>query len=844
MSGTVTSRRDTLFVWDPTSLGPGLELNDSLTRVSVSASSGHGAMVLGSRGFRRGVHYWEVKIHKTQNTHTWVGVSPRILDPRRRRLSRFPGDGYGFVSSSGEYEGMGDQFLLSVQSNGDVAWGAIPVFNDEVVGVRLDMDRGTVSFLKDGTYLGQIKVEDLGEPYSELLQREQCLYPCVGLQKPGDYFEIMPGRFQEDEDSANGLEHNDDVIIQGATMLQLWGPSKAPPGAAAAAAAAGAGAGAGAGTGAGAGAGGVSNELAADSAPPTPLPPAVVSAAYATYSNFMLRQWRYTGARTRAGLPVFVDRTNEAIRALLPAGSSAEVKALRGGDEFLIKHGDANNPRAVLLGAAHGRIWYEVERDPGAWSWSGEEAATRLAMGFAAAKATPAGDVSGLMPCSLCKQNFDPNVMDAHNLQCTVMLPRPAKVAADAAIEAKASKAPAILTQEEFASAVAKAHWTLGTEKLLVKLVNSACDSQSCEPAFAYVQLLRDRYNHADNAELKTRTGGDFDGSVLPRFSLLLLLNQRLARVLPLVNLTLDRPALIVADPSQIRYKSALGRRLVAMRALLFNRTKRAYFDSILRDTRVTATSPDPWQPPDQLRKFRMRSELYGGDGGGGGLADASSPPSYETKLRNSMLYQLQTKMSSWNYWRLEYRGPSTGGELRSFLVEFGSEGAHPSDAGGPYSHVLTSATSTDPVELGMFVVNRNNVDEFGNTRAQLVIATGTDANNGMHRGGAAAGAGAGAGAGSGAEGAAAAAPSNTPRDELVRRFEFLGALIGMAVRQGRIVPIMLSNLVWRPLVGCAVGSTDLAAVWANLERALHRLRTSPDVCVCVGFGLCVSMCS
>ena len=85
------------------------------------------------------------------------------------------------------------------------------------------------------------------------------------------------------------------------------------------------------------------------------------------------------------------------------------------------------------------------------------------------------------------------------------------------------------------------------------------------------------------------------------RFAVLLCLNDRLARLLPLVDLTLRRArGLVTTDPSALRFPSALGRRLAALRGLVLTRIKLAYWSRVVAAT-VEYTTPagDLYDRPD-----------------------------------------------------------------------------------------------------------------------------------------------------------------------------------------------------------------------------------------------------
>jgi hypothetical protein len=66
----------------------------------------------------------------------------------------------------------------------------------DTVGVLLDMDKGTISFFKDGEdfNLGKVVVINMGVAYHNLRRnnRSPCsvLYPCFGIKSAGDQLSL------------------------------------------------------------------------------------------------------------------------------------------------------------------------------------------------------------------------------------------------------------------------------------------------------------------------------------------------------------------------------------------------------------------------------------------------------------------------------------------------------------------------------------------------------------------------------------------------------------------------------------------------------------------------------
>jgi E3 ubiquitin-protein ligase HERC1 len=69
----------------------------------------------------------------------------------------------------------------------------------------------------------------------------------------------------------------------------------------------------------------------------------------------------------------------------------------------------------------------------------------------------------------------------------------------------------------------------------------------------------------------------------------------------------------------------------------------------------------------------------------------------------------------------------------------------------------------------------------------------------------------------------AAAAPQQ------IEMFEFVGKLLGVAVRTKHPLPFLLPSIVWKPLVGEKVDIGDIEAIDCLSTRILHRLRTPTE---------------
>ena len=130
------------FVLDPTSVaGSALVVSDGLQAVTASAKNRQ-ALIFGNRGFRRGRHYWEVRISHAEPAKVFIGVSERLVAQ--------PSHGWGRDSRRSGCDLVGFvNYRYIVSSRGEHLYGKF--FNPgDIVGVLLDMDYGTVSFTKQG----------------------------------------------------------------------------------------------------------------------------------------------------------------------------------------------------------------------------------------------------------------------------------------------------------------------------------------------------------------------------------------------------------------------------------------------------------------------------------------------------------------------------------------------------------------------------------------------------------------------------------------------------------------------------------------------------------------------
>jgi len=150
------------FKWDPKHCGTNIVLSDNGSSAWLKENSYIFKTVLGDQGFLEGVHYWEIQADSRTENELKIGVS---LKNDFDSNSAFCDFDYGFA-----YYGLG-QLRHNSNANG-VAYGK--KFKKEgVLGVCLDMNKGTLSFGLDG--------QSFGVAYQSPALKKGPIYPAVAL---------------------------------------------------------------------------------------------------------------------------------------------------------------------------------------------------------------------------------------------------------------------------------------------------------------------------------------------------------------------------------------------------------------------------------------------------------------------------------------------------------------------------------------------------------------------------------------------------------------------------------------------------------------------------------------
>ena len=223
LAGKFEADRSQFFLWQPTQCSRGLQLSNDLTTVHTVGRPDAGGLVIGSRGFSQGIHYWEVFLEQEEGSdaHTnlminsgsamiFVGVAER----RENDYSRWRD--YGF---------MNYMAVTSSSSGGERLYGQHMLPNDRI-GVLLNMDEGSLTFMREGQAFGQYRFDNYGNAFKYVRSgarggpTSRVLYPCLGLRAPADPVTIRHTKWLSlhGESAQEALSS----VLEAATLLQRW----------------------------------------------------------------------------------------------------------------------------------------------------------------------------------------------------------------------------------------------------------------------------------------------------------------------------------------------------------------------------------------------------------------------------------------------------------------------------------------------------------------------------------------------------------------------------------------------------------------------------------------------
>lgn len=935
-SGDVSLQHEELFSFDRFAKSDGVGISED-GRSAFCSSSECKSMVYGSVGFSRGVHYWEVKIEQEEVGSIFLGVAEKteaghaLLGPTGRpvrdssRYNRW--QGWGFINYRASF--------CWNPSDGSHVGGPAPerAYGDnfhfgDLVGVKLDMDKGVLSFFLDGMKYGEHIIADLGVAFDNLLPtrpraRPRVLFPVVGFRKKGDRV-TLTGRWL----SSLGV-HPSTVLhdVQAvASLLQCW-------------------------------------ELNALRPSQDWLPHWLYREAWADWRRWRTGRWRRVLTRAQSSAWVDVDTSVDAcVRASLLMGLP---KPLLAGDRVRVTRRCGKvleQPEArVVLGAYRGMLWYMIDsqREGGgadrgasvAWCWLACDAdglevvsqATRLRgsegvtldmlpafqggklrvvydqavvrEGLEIDTSEKVGEVDHgtilqseerrLNSSNIARYRINHNGMSgwisgrirgesedlivvrvpdngptpqaggrssggessSDAVGATSSAPsgpspdlrrRPEELVEEAvhkwksqvleasreAMDTDEGMGPCAMTSVEalwcpdsaddgvseadlsFEAFVAlcgamtdapDSRWSVEGDMQLSELLSHAHSSlgegsskltfRSLRAAL-HKELSTTEVEHGTLLPVGSLLSTSTPDRLLARASLLRVFNDRLARALPFLSISLPEAdwerervgytELIDVEPShddpftssinrQLMGPSSYlaashrrlwrpmctARRLRALRRLALTSTKRGFWDSVLQaTTTATPLHQDEYEDPREIKTIKINRVRAS-------ASRLAAVRNINERLRLSVFGQLHKEMRSWassNY-RRAYLGKGHGGQRRAFKVKFLGEGVN--DYGGPYRAVFEQIVdelqddrfplSQRPGEkclLPLLVPCPNRMGAVGSNQDKFVLNPG---------------------------------PSSPLALELM---QFLGKMVGMAVRHGLPMGLDLPATVWRAIVG------------------------------------------
>lgn len=750
VQGEITISTRNLFTMDAHNHFSTLGISEEgMTVTCLSGESRN--LALATVGFATGIHYWEVRVDQAEFGSVFIGVCEKAGPPGSQaalssRLNRW--HGWGFVNFRATYHNSTERIYGDHFNAGDI------------IGVRLDMEQGKLSFFVDGIKFGEHIVSDLGVAFDNVKgeRHSRTLYPCIGMRKSGDRISLN-GKWV----SMPGVPPRQILsdVIDVSKSLHAWY---------------------------------LSIQNGANQSQSILLPDSLLRESWIEWKRWAENRWQRCPVRPRGVVVDFDTSLATCVAVSKAAGLSAPFLA---GDRVRIitKCGqELNQPEeAVIIGAYRGFLWYRVETqgnegaDEGrawAWYWSPSELIELILVRRDGKDMTllenDATDLSAY-------QNSVANIPFAPRTE----------------LEQRAHH-----DMNAFVELATRNHST-ASDMQLVERLNSYCASIGVEMTNLKINdvLAPDEMKALGSSGVRSLVLEDYHTTpalkgvtgpeLRARCAVLRILNGKISRVLPMICIKpSDNNSSAIEVAQGTGGITSSGRsdllstslKLRSLRRLVFTSTKLAFWDEVLRATTTSTPLPsDEYEDPREIRVIRInRIQAQ--------PSKLSLLPQPGDRLRRSVFGQLYREMRAWNdsFFRRAYCGKGHGGQKRAFKVKFLGEGVN--DYGGPYRAVfeqIVDELQMDNVELpkgelGLLPLlipcpNRRSGTGINQDKFLLNPSCGTSL------------------------------VANGPMALDLHRF--LGKVIGTAVRHGLQMGLDLPSLVWRPLAGLDVSRQHLESV-------------------------------
>lgn len=836
-TGDIDISSDRMFLLSGKSAGANsasLKISGDFASVSHSPDEDSRCMAIGSKGFCKGVHYWEVLVESAGWGSVYIGVCP--------------------AESSG-WGGYGVMNYRAVLSQGIESLYGSYFSAGDTVGVLLNMDSMMLSFFKVGEdfNLSKFVVVNMGVAVKNLRSRNSklnehgALYPCFGVKSGGDKLSIKSSRWLSEKGKAYCDRLN--YMLESYMLLSSW------------------------------------NRFSYWS-PEVPVSSIChgwdLGMLYKAYKN-----WKTSSLRmfcSRPGMRVLIDTSSSSIANFGRTVSSLNIRGvtLKYGTPIKTQFGvgklvgvrgmsfDCNGYSGYMssyVGNTSGpQLWYLYESTElsGAWYWTAAQLESELEKGSLTIMDDEAAIQEGNLFRDTSQTSAGLNSLMASAMEVVESTPCVnSRSASGARSEVMSFEEFSLLFSgkyvDEQTGSISK--WTKEEDCALVEMINDYSARFQCDPL------------SLSPTELATHCGATCvptEGSSLlvvksvqeleVRYMCICVINRAFEALLPVTDFARKRSLLLVVDTSKyssgntgancnsgMSRCSGIASMVASMKGLIFTRIKNTLWNVALRNSTTPTSCPgDEYERPDDLREYainRLESrQLFDRlvaagvrqrSGGSNEFPDRISddgphsishtnPANTDVLspelLKMTVFGQLLEKLSPVDdrSLRRSYVFMLDAGQQRCFFVKMVGEGAD--DHGGPYRAVFQTALGEEIDQiLRLLVPCGNAVNETGGNRDRMVF-------NASHMSDAGAG-----------------------KKSVLRLYYHLGRLIGICCRHHIHVPICLPNLVWKPLVREALRVEELAdvdVVKANSIKNVTQLfdpatRTSGSTTISDGSSSC-----